>query len=210
MSYLIAMKGFTLGLSMIIPIGAQNAMILNQGIHRNHHFMAAGLCALYDIILIAIGILGGSLILNSNDMMFSLLTWGGILFLFGYGASSYQAAMSPHEETSNETNTTLKSVKIVVLTSLVVTFLNPHAYIDTIMVIGSVGGQFEGMGKYYFMIGTMAASIVWFFTLASGAAKLSPILARPKVKQAVDMTIAIVMWLIAASLFQSWISRFYG
>lgn len=210
MSYLIAMKGFTLGLSMIIPIGAQNAMILNQGINRNHHFMAAGLCAIYDILLIAFGILGGSFILNSNDLMFSLLTWGGILFLFGYGASSYQSAVSPKKKFSNDSNTTLKSLKVVVITSLVVTFLNPHAYIDTIMVIGSVGGQFEGTGKYYFMIGTMAASIVWFFTLASGASKLSPILARPKVKQAVDMTIAIVMWIIAASLFQSWISRFYS
>jgi L-lysine exporter family protein LysE/ArgO len=210
MSYLVAMKGFTLGLSMIIPIGAQNAMILNQGINRNHHMMAAGLCAFYDIVLIAVGIMGGSFILNSNDILFTLLTWGGILFLIGYGASSYQSALSPEKTNSDPSNTTHKSLKVVIVTSLVVTFLNPHAYIDTMMVIGSVGGQFEGMNKIYFMVGTMAASIVWFFTLASGAAKLSKVLAKPKVKQGIDMAIAIVMWVIAASLFQTWIARFYA
>ena len=210
MSYLVAMKGFTLGLSMIVPIGAQNAMILNQGINRNHHLLAAALCALYDILLISVGIMGGSLILNSSDIMFTLLTWGGILFLIGYGASSYQAAFSPQKSENGNKNTAHKSIKVVVLTSLVVTFLNPHAYIDTVMVIGSVGGQFDGLNKYYFMAGAMAASLVWFFTLASGAAKLSHILARPKVKQGIDFTIAAIMWIIAASLFQSWIERFYS
>lgn len=210
MGYLIAIKGFSLGLSMIVPIGAQNAMVLNQGIKRNHHFMTAGLCAFYDILLITIGILGGSLVLNSSDTMFSLLTWGGILFLLGYGASSYQSAMSETSIDDSDSRTTLKSLKKVIITSLVVTFLNPHAYIDTIMVIGSVGGQFHGMEKYYFMIGTMAASLVWFFVLASSASKLSHVLAKPKVKQAIDMTIAIIMWVIAASLFHTWIARFYA
>ena len=210
MSYLVVMKGFTLGLSMIAPIGAQNAMILNQGINRNHHLLAAALCAFYDILLISVGIMGGSLILNSSDIMFTLLTWGGILFLIGYGASSYQAAFSEQTSEKDSKSTAHKSIKVVVLTSLVVTFLNPHAYIDTVMVIGSVGGQFEGLNKYYFMAGTMAASLVWFFTLASGAAKLAHILARPKVKQGIDFTIAAIMWIIAASLFQSWIERFYS
>lgn len=210
MSYLVAMKGFTLGLSMIVPIGAQNAMILNQGINRNHHLIAAGLCALYDILLIAFGIMGGSFILNSNDLMFTLLTWGGILFLIGYGSNAYQLALSPEKQNGSETTRTKKSLKVVIITSLVVTFLNPHAYIDTVMVIGSVGGQFEGVSKYYFMAGTMAASLVWFFTLASSATKLSHVLARPKVKQGIDMLIAIIMWIIAASLFQSWVARFYS
>lgn len=210
MSYLVAIKGFTLGLSMIVPIGAQNAMILNQGINRNHHLLAAALCAFYDILLISIGIMGGSLILNSNDTMFTLLTWGGILFLIGYGASAYQAAFSEQTTDSGQKRSAHKSIKVIVLTSLVVTFLNPHAYIDTIMVIGSVGGQFDGVNKYYFMAGAMAASLVWFFTLASGAAKLSHLLTRPKVKQGIDLAIASIMWIIAASLFQSWIERFYG
>lgn len=210
MSYLVAIKGFTLGLSMIVPIGAQNAMILNQGINRNHHLLAAALCAFYDILLISIGIMGGSLILNSNDTMFTLLTWGGILFLIGYGASAYQAAFSEQATENAQKRSAHKSIKVIVLTSLVVTFLNPHAYIDTVMVIGSVGGQFDGVNKYYFMAGAMAASLVWFFTLASGAAKLSHLLARPKVKQGIDLAIAAIMWIIAASLFQSWIERFYS
>lgn len=210
MSYLVAMKGFTLGLSMIVPIGAQNAMILNQGINRNHHLLAATLCALYDILLISLGIMGGSFILNSSDIMFTVLTWGGILFLIGYGANAYQAAFSPPNSDKSHKHTAPKSIKVVILTSLVVTFLNPHAYIDTVMVIGSVGGQFEGVNKYYFMAGTMAASLVWFFTLASSAAKLSHILTRPRVRQGIDLAIATIMWIIAASLFQSWIERFYA
>lgn len=210
MSYLVAMKGFTLGLSMIVPIGAQNAMILNQGINRNHHLLAATLCALYDILLISLGIMGGSFILNSSDIMFTVLTWGGILFLIGYGANAYQAAFSPPNSDNSHKHTAPKSIKVVILTSLVVTFLNPHAYIDTVMVIGSVGGQFEGVNKYYFMAGTMAASLVWFFTLASSAAKLSHILTRPRIRQGIDLAIATIMWIIAASLFQRWIERFYA
>ena len=206
MSLLIAAKGFTLGLSMIIPIGAQNAMILNQGINKNHHLAAAGLCALYDIILIAIGVMGGSVILNSSDIMFTLLSWGGILFLLTYGAISYKNAIeAPNQAT--EQLITSKPFKLVVMTSLIVTFLNPHAYIDTMMILGSVGGQYEGNAKLYFLLGAMLASVVWFFSLAAGAAKLSKQLKKVKVKRVIDFMIALIMWIIAASLFQSWVSR---
>ena len=93
------------------------------------------------------------------------------------------------------------------ITSLIVTFLNPHAYIDTVMVIGSVGGQYSGDTKIYFLMGAISGSIVWFSSLALGAAKLSVVLAKPKVKQVIDTLIGLVMWFIAYSLLMSWLAR---
>lgn len=206
MSLLVMTKGFTLALSMIIPIGSQNSLLLNQSIIRNHHLMTASLFVLYDVILMSLGIFGGSLILSSSSLLFTLLTWGGIAFLLCYGALSFKTAFS-----QGAANVVLsakhKSVKIVVLTSLMVTFLNPHAYIDTVMVIGSVGGQYQGEAKWAFLIGTILASMVWFSCLAFGAAKLSHQLRQPKVKRTIDIIIGLVMWGIAYSLLVTWLAK---
>ena len=202
-----AIQGFILSLSMIIPIGSQNSMLLSQGINKNHHLMTAGLFMLYDALLISLGVLGGSLILASNDVFFTMLTWGGIIFLLGYGAMSFKSAISGIKSDTNHNGVSKRSVKVVVLTTLIVTFLNPHAYIDTVMVIGSVGGQYNGNAKIYFLIGAILASIVWFSTLALGAAKLSVQLSKPKVKSVIDFAIGVVMWFIAWSLLMTWLAR---
>ncbi len=206
MSLLVMAKGFTLALSMIIPIGSQNSLLLNQGINRNHHLMTASLFILYDVVLMSLGIFGGSFILSSSDILFTLLTWGGIAFLLSYGLMSFKSAWS-HNTPNEVLSSTHKSAKIVIMTSLVVTFLNPHAYIDTVMVIGSVGGQYQGDAKLYFLVGTILASIVWFSSLAIGAAKFSTQLSKPKVKCVIDSLIGIVMWGIAWSLFTTWLAR---
>tara|TARA_R110002050_G_scaffold164792_3_gene294934 strand:+ start:1320 stop:1940 length:621 start_codon:yes stop_codon:yes gene_type:complete len=205
MIILAALKGFTLSLSMIIPIGSQNSMLLSQGINKNHHLMTAGLFILYDAFLISLGVLGGSLILSANPLLFTLLTWGGILFLLSYGAMSFKASVDGIKTGKNKIQTQ-KSWKVIVLTSLIVTFLNPHAYIDTVMVIGSVGGQYNGDSKIYFLLGAITASFVWFSTLALSAAKLSVYLSKPKVKSTIDFTIGLVMWFIAWSLFMTWLT----
>jgi len=198
-----AIKGFTLSLSMIIPIGSQNSMLISQGINKNHHLITAALFILYDALMITAGVLGGSFILSTNELLFTLLTWGGILFLLGYGAMSFKQAFDGIKANNSNTRLT-KSLKIVVLTSLVVTFLNPHAYIDTIMVIGSVGGQYTGNAKIYFLVGAITGSVVWFTTLALTASKLSVQLSKPKVKSVIDFSIGGVMWFIAWSLFMTW------
>lgn len=205
MIILAALKGFTLSLSMIIPIGSQNSMLLSQGINKNHHLMTAGLFILYDALLISLGVLGGSLILSVNPLLFTLLTWGGILFLLSYGAMSFKASVDGIKTGKNKIQTQ-KSWKVIVLTSLIVTFLNPHAYIDTVMVIGSVGGQYNGDSKIYFLLGAITASFVWFSTLALSAAKLSVYLSKPKVKSTIDFAIGLVMWFIAWSLFKTWLA----
>jgi L-lysine exporter family protein LysE/ArgO len=206
MSLLILAKGFTLTLSMIMPIGTQNSMLLNQGIHKNHHKMTAALFVLYDALLISVGVLGGSILLSSNETLFDLLTWGGIIFLSTYGLMSMRSAFKKSDN-SGDTVLKKKSAKIIFLTTLAVTFLNPHAYIDTVMVIGSVGGQYADAAKMYFLVGCLLGSLTWFTCLALGAAKLSTQLSKPKVKMTIDIIIALVMWLVAWSLFNAWMAR---
>jgi len=209
MSILLLAKGFSLGLGMILPIGAQNSMILNNGINRNFHLTTAALFAIYDVSLIALGVFASGFLMNTSDLMYSAITWGGILFLLAYGAMSFKQALSINSEDSNPT-VNKKSLKYVVIASLLVTFLNPHVYIDTVMVLGSVSGQYHGTAKIYFVLGLMSASVVWFFCLAIGAAKLSVYLSRPKVKRAIDLIIGLIMCLVAYSLFDSWWTKFYS
>lgn len=205
MSLILLAKGFMLGISMILPLGSQNAMMLNQGINRNHHLVTASLFALSDILLITLGVMGGSLILASNEMMFDLLTWGGIIFLCSYAVMSVKSAFS--RAVNGATNRSAKkSLKIVLITSFLVTFLNPHVYIDMLMIIGSVGGQYQGSSKIYFMLGVMSASVFWFFTLAIGAAKLSKQLSKTHIKQAIDIIVALIMLSIAWSLLTTWLA----
>ena len=206
MGILAATQGFTLGLSMIIPIGSQNSMLLTQGINKNHHLITAGIFILSDALLISLGVLGGSLILSTNALLFTLLTWGGIVFLLTYGAMSFKNAFNGVKSGAAKIETQ-KSLKIVILSCLIVTFVNPHVYIDTVMVIGSVGGQYTGDAKIYFLIGTIAASLVWFSSVAIGAAKLSVQLSKPKVKCVIDSVIGVVMWIIAWSLFMTWLAK---
>jgi len=205
MSLILLAKGFLLGISMILPLGSQNAMMLNQGINRNHHLLTASLFALSDILLITLGVMGGSLILASNEMMFDLLTWGGIIFLCSYAAMSIKAAFSGTIDGSAGTSAK-KSLKIVLISSFLVTFLNPHVYIDMVMIIGSVGGQYQGSSKIYFMLGVMSASVFWFFTLAIGAAKLSKQLSKTHIKRAIDIIVALIMLSIAWSLLTTWLA----
>jgi len=205
MSLILLAKGFALGISMILPLGSQNAMMLNQGINRNHHLLTASLFALSDILLITLGVMGGSLILASNEMMFDLLTWGGIIFLCSYAVMSVKAAFSGIVDGSAATSAK-KSLKIVLISSFLVTFLNPHVYIDMIMIIGSVGGQYQGSSKIYFMLGVMSASVFWFFALAIGAAKLSKQLSKTYIKRAIDIIVALIMLSIAWSLLTTWLA----
>lgn len=193
-------QGMALGASIIIPIGAQNSLILKQGIKRNYHLLAATICMICDVILIGLGIFGGGQLIASSDTVLLLVTWSGIIFLLGYGSLSFKTAwqnrypLTSHDQAS-------QTKKSVVTTTLAATLLNPHVYLDTVMILGSVGGQFSGNEKLAFAIGTMLACALWFYSLAAGAAKMSVWLARPKVLRFIDLSVGCIMWLIAYSLF---------
>ncbi|EKO3376858.1 LysE/ArgO family amino acid transporter [Vibrio fluvialis] len=207
MNFWILLQGFGFGATMIIPIGAQNAYVLNQGIKRNHHLTTATICSFLDIFFISLGIFGGGAILSQSELLLTFVTVGGIAFLTFYGLQSWKSAFTAQSE-ENATTTTARGRRAVILGTLAVTVLNPHLYLDTVVILGSIGGQFEGNDRLSFAIGTIMASFVWFYSLSIGAAKLAPTLSRPRVKQAIDIGVALMTFGIAIALtknlYQLW------
>ncbi|GGP83267.1 LysE/ArgO family amino acid transporter [Shewanella ulleungensis] len=192
-------QGLILGLGMIIPIGAQNSYILSQGIKRNHHFLAATICMLCDVLLIGLGIFGGGKLIASSEWLMLLIGWGGVSFLVVYAAISFKSVwINQYSVATHITATT--SRKKIIGTTFAVTLLNPHVYLDTVMILGSVGGTFDGNEKWAFAIGTMLASILWFYTIAFGAAKLAPWLGTPNVQRLIDSLVGVIMLIVAYSL----------
>ncbi len=198
----LVLQGFGLGASMIIPIGAQNAYVLNQGIKRHHHLTTATICSLLDVLFISLGIFGGGAILAQNEALLTSVTIGGVLFLTLYGSLSIKSAFTQPSIESNTQSVSSSGKKAVILGALAVTVLNPHLYLDTVVILGSIGGQFEGSDRLAFAIGTILASFVWFYSLSIGAAKLSPTLSKPKVRKAIDIGVALMMFSIAALLIK--------
>ena len=195
-------QGVTLGAGMIIPLGAQNSFVINQGIKRNYHFLTATICMVCDVLLIGLGIFGDGQLIASNEILMLIITWGGILFLSVYGGIAFFNAWQ-NRYGKTEKIKLLGSRQAVIGTTLAVTLLNPHVYLDTVMILGSVGGQFVGQEKTAFAVGTMLASILWFYSLAGCAAKLAPWLGQPKVKRGIDLVVGLIMFGIAFSLLRS-------
>lgn len=196
---LVFLKGLTLGLGMIVPIGAQNAFVLNRGIQRNYHLTAAAVCVVCDVALIALGIYGGGEVMAGNALAMRVITWGGVLFLLTYGALSLRTALGGSAESSSAARPAM-GYRAVIAAALAVTLLNPHVYLDTVMILGSVGNQYQGPARTSFAAGTMLASSCWFLTLALVAAKMSDWLGQPAVQRSIAILVAMIMWAVALSL----------
>ncbi|MCS0045672.1 MULTISPECIES: LysE/ArgO family amino acid transporter [Vibrio diabolicus subgroup] len=209
MSLWVLLQGFGLGASMIIPIGAQNAYVLNQGIKRNHHLTTATICSILDMIFISLGIFGGGAILSQNEILLTSVTLGGIAFLSFYGLLSLKNAFKSDSESESKGEVVARGRRTVILGALAVTVLNPHLYLDTVVILGSIGGQFEGHDRIAFALGTMMASFVWFYTLSIGAAKLGPTLSKPRVKKGIDIAVAVMMFTIAYILASELIEKYW-
>ncbi|WP_429102904.1 L-lysine exporter [Aeromonas veronii] len=193
------LQGFTIGLAMIIPIGAQNAFVLSRGIHRNHHLLTATLCSFCDLTLIAIGVFGGANVLAASPFGMALLTWGGVLFLGWFGGRSLLSAWRGKGEGLAESAQQMGAKSVLAMT-LGVTLLNPHVYLDTLMLLGSLGSQVSESLRPAFAAGAMLASLVWFYSLALSAAALAPWLARSRVQQGIDLLVGIIMLSLAVQL----------
>ncbi len=193
------LQGFTIGLAMIIPIGAQNAFVLSRGIHRNHHLLTATLCSFCDLTLIAIGVFGGANVLAASPFGMALLTWGGVLFLGWFGGRSLLSAWRGKGEGLADSAQQMGAKSVLAMT-LGVTLLNPHVYLDTLMLLGSLGSQVSESLRPAFAAGAMLASLVWFYSLALGAAALAPWLARSRVQQGIDLLVGIIMLSLAVQL----------
>lgn len=197
MNIWLLLQGFGLGASMIIPIGAQNAYVLNQGIKRNHHLTTATVCSFLDIFFISLGIFGGGALLSQNETLLTSVTLGGVVFLSFYGFLSFKSAFAHSNQTTTDSIKAIGGRRAAVIGAVAVSVLNPHLYLDTVVILGSIGGQFEGLDRASFAIGTMTASFVWFYSLSLGAAKLAHTLSKPRVKQGIDITIGLMMYVIA-------------
>jgi len=168
-------QGFGVGISLIIAIGAQNSYVLKNGILKKHVFVTAALCTTLDMILITAGTLGLSSIIDGNKTLMLLSTSFGVIFLTYYGVSSIIKAIKSNETFDIENNKTSDSLKKTTVTVLALTLLNPHVYLDTVILIGSIGSKFAEHQQIDFIIGACSASFVWFFGLAYGARILIPI-----------------------------------
>lgn len=210
MNFWILLQGFSLGATMIIPIGAQNAYVLNQGIKRNHHLTTATICSVMDVFFISLGIFGGGALLSQNETLLTVVTLGGIAFLTFYGWISLRAALQHSDQLESQPQKLARGRRAVILGALAVTVLNPHLYLDTVVILGSIGGQFEGSDRLSFALGTMMASFVWFYGLSIGAAKLAPVLSKPKSKRIIDLIVATMMFIIAFALAKSLYTQWFS
>ncbi|MBO6771226.1 MULTISPECIES: LysE/ArgO family amino acid transporter [unclassified Thalassospira] len=196
--------GFGLGGGLIIAIGAQNAFVLGQGLRRNHPLMVALVCALCDAMLIAAGVAGLGTLIAAYPLLTKIAAWGGGAFLIWYGIGAFRRLFET--ETLSDDTRSKKGWKAVLSTTLAVTLLNPHVYLDTVVMLGGIGGQYPADERLGFALGAMSASFVWFFSIALGAAWLAPYVARPITWKIVDAITCAVMWLVAYSLLAPEIS----
>ncbi|AFI92091.1 arginine exporter ArgO [Pectobacterium parmentieri] len=197
--FAVFLQGVLLGAAMILPLGPQNAFVMNQGIRRQYHLMVALLCAVSDMVLITAGIFGGSALLSQSSLLLGAVTWGGVAFLLWFGWGAIKTAFSK--------NIALASAEVmkqsrwrIIATMLAVTWLNPHVYLDTFVVLGSLGSQFTEDDRSWFALGTITASFTWFFALALLAAWLAPWLNTPRVQRVINVFVGVVMWGIALQL----------
>ncbi|KUJ79432.1 LysE/ArgO family amino acid transporter [Ruegeria profundi] len=189
--------GFTLGFSLILAIGAQNAFVLRQGLRREHVLPLCLTCAVSDAILIAAGVAGFGALAEALPWFETVMRYGGAIFLTWYGLRSLQSAWRGGAvmDVSEGQRASLRSV---LLTVLAFTWLNPHVYLDTVVLIGSISAQYDD--RMAFAVGAMLSSFVFFFSLGYGAGVLSPVFARPRAWQVLDTVIGIVMLGIAFKL----------
>lgn len=191
-------SGFLLGLGLIVAIGAQNAFVLRQGLMRSHVFAVCLICAVSDALLIAAGVAGlGTLVARSPGLVY-WVTFGGAAFLFAYAALAFARALRPGRlEAAREGTGDLAGA---VAACLAFTFLNPHVYLDTVVLLGALSAGFEGNARLAYGIGAGLASFVWFFGLGYGARLLQPVFARPAAWRILDLVIGFAMAAIAAGL----------
>ena len=197
------LSGFILGLSLILAIGAQNSFVLRQGLMNRHVFIVALFCSLSDALLIGIGVVGISLFLNNYINLVSDWLFGfSAIWLAGYGMLRLRDAVIGKSVLIAENSSVNGLVSTLSFLS-VLTFANPHVYLDTVVLIGSVSQQFPANTKFAYVLGASMASFVFFFSLAYGAKFLSPIMQKPIAWRILDSFIAFVMFSLAIKMAHS-------
>lgn len=195
----IYLKGFIVTISLIVAIGAQNAYILKLGLLKQYVLLAVSLCILFDFILISLGVFGLGYFIQGNQLLINIIAIIGIIFLCVYAILSFKSALK-NESLQIDGNVKTNPIKQVITLILVFTFLNPHTYLDTILLIGGIGANIENGLKIYFLLGAVSASAIWFFSLGFGARFLIPLFKKPITWKLLDISIGFLMLFIAYSL----------
>ncbi|WP_313085320.1 LysE/ArgO family amino acid transporter [Pseudomonas sp.] len=190
-------NGLLVTAGLIVAIGAQNAFVLAQSLRREHHLPVAALCILCDILLVSVGVFGLAAVLARSPLLLDVTRWGGAAFLLFYGSVALRRAARP-QGLQEDTHKGHRPLRRVLLAALAVTLLNPHVYLDTVLLIGSLGAQQPAPGAY--TLGAASASTLWFLILALGGAWLAPWLARPVTWRLIDLGVAAMMFFVAAQL----------
>jgi L-lysine exporter family protein LysE/ArgO len=191
-----ALAGFAASLVLIVAIGAQNAFVLRQGLRREHVVPVVLVCAVSDLALIVAGIAGLGAVIAAQPTAVTVVRWVGAVFLLGYAVLAARRALRPAGLAPADRGPA--TLRATLLTSLALTYLNPHVYLDTVLLLGSVAQQHPH--RWLFGIGAAAASAVWFTALGAGAHRLGPVLSRPAAWRVLDGLIAAVMTVIAVTL----------
>ncbi len=194
-----ALAGLAAGASLIIAIGAQNAFVLRQGLRREHVLPIVLICIASDGILIALGIAGIGGLVRAAPAALDVVRWAGFSFLVFYGILAARRAFRPErlDTDGSAARTTLASA---VLTCVALTWLNPHVYLDTVVLLGSLGTAHGDPGRWYFGLGAVLASTIWFAALGFGARFLAPVFARPVAWRILDAGVALLMLALAVLL----------
>lgn len=196
------LAGLALGASLIIAIGAQNAFVLRQGLKRSHVLAVVATCVACDVVLIAAGAVGFGTLIGRFPAITAIAAWAGAVFLLVYGAFALRSAIRPGSLHAAEEagGAPLASAGAAIGATLAISLLNPHVYLDTVVLLGSVAAQRVGLERVWFAVGASTASFAWFFALGFGARMLAPIFDRPAAWRVLDLVIAAIMWSIAISL----------
>ncbi|MGX1804304.1 LysE/ArgO family amino acid transporter [Nocardia sp. NPDC055321] len=195
---LAGLSGLGFGLSLIVAIGAQNAFVLRQGIRREHVLPVVAICALSDVALMTIGVAGFGTVVNAVPQLLTIAKYAGAAFLLGY------ALLAARRACTATTLTTPGGAPIAlgaaIATCLAVTWLNPHAYLDTMVLLGSFASTYATPDRWFLAAGAITASVIWFLSLGFGARLLAPLFAKPRAWRILDSVIALVMTTLAVGL----------
>ena len=197
-------SGFLISISLILALGPQNVFVLRQGLLRSHVFASCLVCSISDALLIAAGVLGVGLFISEIEGLATWMSIGASIFLIFYGLLRVKSALNPKGLEIDDSES--KELWPTILAGLAFTYLNPHVYVDTLLLIGGASSSYAGDDKVMFGIGAATASFVFFFSLGYGAKSLSPILNNPESWKIIDLFIAGVMFTVAAILLLPYLS----
>lgn len=194
-------QGWLTGASLIMAIGAQNALVLRQGLLRQHVAPVVGLCSLSDVILICLGVFGLGQLISASPLLLNLFRYGGAAFLLLYGLRAAQRAWAGSD--GLQASAGRASLGAVLGSAMAMTYLNPHVYLDTVVLLGTIGAQHPVDARPAFALGASIASVMWFSLLGFGAAALAPALRRPLVWRSIDAGVALLMFVLGLQLLLS-------